>query len=707
MSEKKNDALPQAKSNASSSVAGKATILASNIPQNQAAALANSVSVKPPTKNDGGKRKRRKKSFDKIKHHPLHLLSKVHSAALKFYDEQMPYGLDYVCTQVKKADPNYVQIILIVHYRDTNQDDGHFWKIATEKRHVHIILRFVDRNVNRRVKQILDYLGVVYRPVDDDELWNNHGVETVDDFAGYTMYLMHKTKQAIKDGKEPYDITELVSNLTVEEIQQVCEGYLRFTSEPSRVPFSDYAKYDHEAFQLGYDLKPFDKWKQALPLVVRSNSKMKAIESSYEAGVVKRVDEGADMLRICIFIQGDSNLGKTYAAIHALDGQRVLQIKGGGTGKFDRLQPDHNAIVIDDQTCPNLLNMTDNAMCFVYKRTHGNPLWAGQYFIVTSNDSFEEWLDRCKMDTRDKETGEYSEHYNAMVSRFYICTIGTKDDGSHYLSCQHVSDRGTVDDQDKRNNMFMDFQSKFNAIIGNYRPDTSKNHVSTAGILDPDWEMKQLYPYVMDGLYEKKTFEGVVPAAEKWDHDGAGLKILIDDFYNRIFGDPDSDEPAEPVTRDDIIAIDGNDMFQKAEQIKKFLQLEFELGYIGYLNEQGAKSTGTLDPEEMVHYQELASDIFDDYNSRMADELDAFSEFFWTDKDGYAGSDDRPPLPDDEKDSIPALYERYTTFTERTVENALSKYFRRYGKSDLSDLSISVIRAYLAGTMTYYSSEIF
>lgn len=694
MSEKKNDALPQAKSNASSSVAGKATILASNIPQNQAAALANSALVKPPTKNDGGKRKRRKKSFDKIKHHPLHLLSKVHSAALKFYDEQMPYGLDYVCTQVKKADPNYVQIILIVHYRDTNQDDGHFWKIATEKRHVHIILRFVDRNVNRRVKQILDYLGVVYRPVDDDELWNNHGVETVDDFAGYTMYLMHKTKQAIKDGKEPYDISELVSNLTVEEIQQVCEGYLRFTSEPSRVPFSDYAKYDHEAFQLGYDLKPFDKWKQALPLVVRSNSKMKAIESSYEAGVVKRVDEGADMLRICIFIQGDSNLGKTYAAIHALDGQRVFQIKGGGTGKFDRLQPDHNAIVIDDQTCPNLLNMTDNAMSFVYKRTHGNPLWAGQYFIVTSNDSFEEWLDRCKMDTRDKETGKYSEHYNAMVSRFYICTIGTKDDGSHYLSCQHVSDRGTVDDQDKRNNMFMDFQSKFNAIIGNYRPEDPSNKVNSDVLLDHEYQIQKISEMVINGIREKAYLADILPASERWDdREWNDRQEIIHDIYRKLFDE------------------EGNgNVYDETRRIIKFLDFELKhcFSYQSYLADQfqtkHSYDSDTSDDTDRL--RDLATEVYADYNDKLTDQLEDFAEFFWTDTDGY----EMEIRLERDKYSPVEFYEKCSHLDERKVEKVVQRYsYMLIGKridNYISDLPISTLQSYLESTLMYYTDSI-
>ena len=71
-------------------------------------------------------------------------------------------------------------------------------------------------------------------------------------------------------------------------------------------------------------------------------------------------------------------------------------------------------IIIDDDVCPNLLNMTDNYICRAYKRQSNNPAWTGKYFIVTSNYTFDEWIAMCKL-------GE--KHYEAAHSRFYICEI--------------------------------------------------------------------------------------------------------------------------------------------------------------------------------------------------------------------------------------------------------------------------------------------
>lgn len=94
-----------------------------------------------------------------------------------------------------------------------------------------------------------------------------------------------------------------------------------------------------------------------------------------------------------------------------------------------------------------------------------------------------------------------------------------------------------------------------------------------------------------------------------------------------------------------------------------------------------------------------------DYNFRLADQLDDFAEFFWTDENGYAGCDERP-MTDEEKKSVSGLYERCNTFTEKTVKNALAEYTRLYGQTSLLDVSISTLRSYLAGTMSYYLSDI-
>ncbi len=374
----------------------------------------------------------------------LSIQSKVYSVALKFYDEQLPKGEQAFVDAVRNSDKRLVQVLAIKHDRDLVSDG--IWQVAQVKPHWHVIVRMNDRKRSMRVKNILDGLCIEFRPNVDDALWAGHGVETIGNFAGYATYLTHDTDEAIKDAKERYDVSEIVSNLTPEEVEQVREGYVR-VSEQRKVSQAELIALDKEAFDMGYNMKNFTEWYNEQPFSVRSNAKMRVIRESYDRGVEARIEQGQELNRLCIFIQGASNTGKTYAAKKAnakmrviresydrgvearieqgqelnrlcifiqgasntgktyaakkaIEGRRILSIGGGGTGKFDRLRPDHDAIVVDDDVCPNLLNMTDNYITHAYKRNSNNPAWAGRYFVVTSNLTFEEWLEACGIRTR-------------------------------------------------------------------------------------------------------------------------------------------------------------------------------------------------------------------------------------------------------------------------------------------------------------------
>ena len=441
---------------------GALALASSNAPNNDLTvnSLAQSTQQGQAFVPDGGLRSKKTDDWLK-KRKPLAITAKVNTLAVKCYEEQMPYGWDYVCSVIRATSPDDFQVIAICHCLCTYADEGHFWKPAIEKWHYHIIVRCTDRKKRIRVKQILECLGIKYRPGLDDELWANHGVETVGDFAGYATYLTHETETAIKEGKELYRMDELVSNLTIEEIKKIRDGYLRVSESTKKLTTSDLIALDDTAYKLGYELKNFTEWYDSQPFNVRSNAKMKTIRESYDRGVNARIEEGAEMLRLCVFIHGEPNSGKTYASEKALSDKRYLTIKGGGSGKFDNLRVDHEAIIIDDDVCPNLLNMTDNYICRAYKRQSNNPAWTGKYFIVTSNYTFDEWIAMCKL-------GE--KHYEAAHSRFYICEIRQKSDGTNYLALSQPSTRGSIEQQTERADMFMDFQKKFNATMSGYRP---------------------------------------------------------------------------------------------------------------------------------------------------------------------------------------------------------------------------------------------
>ena len=159
----------------------------------------------------------------------------------------------------------------------------------------------------------------------------------------------------------------------------------------------------------------------------------------------------------------------------AIPHDEVLRVGGGGTGKFDNLRPDHGAILIDDDRCPNLLNATDNYITHMYRRNSNNPVWAGDHFVVTSNLEFSEWLDDSGVRVQSEQkwvNGVWqwviSEHYEAMLSRFFVCEV-KEINGINKLVLISASTRGTQEEQAERMKMFIAFKEKFDASLAEYQ----------------------------------------------------------------------------------------------------------------------------------------------------------------------------------------------------------------------------------------------
>lgn len=413
------------------------------------------------------------KRFKKDKCKVLNIADRVRSLALKFYVEQIDGSvIDFINTIIS-FDPKVVQVMAICHFRDII--DKGIWECARAKPHWHVILRFVDHNCRKRIVNILNALKVKYRPGLDDELWKEHGVETVGDFASYAVYLLHETKQARRDGKERYAPCEIISNLTMEEQEQIRAGYVRL-SDNRKITEEELVSLDKEAYDLGFSLKNFDKWYDALPFKVRCNTKMRVICESYERGARAKMELHELIPRLNLFIMGLHNGGKTFAtqSVYAEKGLEFLTVRGGGSGKFDNLKPYHNAIVIDDDICPNLLNMSDSYICRAYRRNRNNPIWAGNYFVVTSNLTFAEWLAMCGIEPfLPHSTSHWSKHGMAMRSRFLVCSIVCDDDGHKklYLSKDGCMLRGNNEQQKQLMSMYVDFRDRFNRIIDSYHPE--------------------------------------------------------------------------------------------------------------------------------------------------------------------------------------------------------------------------------------------
>lgn len=396
------------------------------------------------------------------KKHYLNMRSTVRTLSIKIYDEQLPEGWEATKSKIVVIEKGCWQVIAICHDRDYAGDE--FWLPALEKRHYHIIVRVLNGK-NARVEQILRELGVVYRP-EDKTLWENHGVETCRDFAGMTMYLPHWSEQAELDGKTRYEIEELVSNLTDDEIREVMKGYVRVGESLGKVTEKELAKLEADVFELGRECGDFTEWYKALPHNIKKNTSMRVYREMYELGLDEGIKELKVIPRLSVFVQGDFNKGKTKAAEKSCDkmGLNHLDIEAGGTGKFDNLTVSTNAIIVDDETLPHPLAMADTKVCRVYKRHRNNPPWIGKLLIVTSNLSFGEWIEKCGIKDEQEK--------NAARSRFYICHI-EEVDGNNELICDTCANRGSVELQTEIYETYKVFRDYYNESLSEYHPDST------------------------------------------------------------------------------------------------------------------------------------------------------------------------------------------------------------------------------------------
>lgn len=436
------------------------------------------------TQNTQKSKSRRKKGGRPAKGMPkvLSIASKFSTLAVKFYAEQLENGDEQLFyDRVRQIDKNRFYVMAIKHDED-EETDG-VWDVAKEKPHYHLIIKSKDSHDRPRVKDMLSKLGIIFRPGIDDTLLENRALETVGNYSAYALYITHDTPQARLDNKCPYDVGRIVSNLTPDEVQQIRDGFSR-THENRKLTPDELAELDSAAYELGKHLGDFDKWYDVLTFFERSNAKMRTIKESYYRGVENRLRENNFLLRCCIYIRGDGNTGKTYTSEKSMRkmGRAVLSVGGGGSGKFDNLLPSHGCILVDDDICPNLLNMADNKICHAYRRNKDNPVWAGDYLIITSNLSFEDFCERCGLKVKDLK-GNYTKQYDALRTRFFFCEMKLDTDGGLRLVCRQPSTRGTETEQEQRGAMFREFWQTFNELIKDYKP----NHVAVVfDFVEPD-----------------------------------------------------------------------------------------------------------------------------------------------------------------------------------------------------------------------------
>lgn len=468
------------------------------------------------------KGKGRKKKGTSKTHKMLGIHDKRNAFAVKFYEEQLPCGEQDFFNRIKNIQcyfSNEIYVIAIKHDNDEVTDG--LWALATEKHHYHMLIKAKNYKTSLRISAVLGALGIIFRQGIDDSLIENHGIETIGNWNAYVAYLTHETDDAISDGKFMYSHDRIISNLSDEKIRDFRDKYFG----AKKVKTAEMSELDKEAYALGYNLEDFDEWYDNLPYDARKKSEMRTIRESYYRGVAKYEKENNEVLRLCIYIQGKHNAGKTYNATKALEqifsSEQIYHVKHGGSGQFDRFQSHMKAIIADDYGLGNLLNIADNCSCQLKRRNSDNPLWVGTHLVVTSNYSFLEWLEeKCGFHVKNKN-GEVAETYNAVLSRFYVCHIAINEKGVNELVLDSPSTRGTLEDIKKRDLMFQEFQKNFNNSISTYAPCVNNQSHTTAV---SDWALTQeektkfskyISNYVFTKISESEEFTELLSAHEK------------------------------------------------------------------------------------------------------------------------------------------------------------------------------------------------
>ncbi|MBR1477162.1 MAG: hypothetical protein IJ608_04265 [Lachnospiraceae bacterium] len=497
--------------------------------------IIDSDSVKPTlTDKKDKKTAESKKKKQRIRSNPFTITNiSAHNARtllVKCYEEQIPMGLQDFKTHIRKISKNEMEVIAIIHNKDEKPEG--VWLSALEKPHIHIVARL---NQSLKVSTILNKLGVAFRNPVDECLILHDALQTVNEGAGgfpaSVVYLTHETKRAIIDGKYVYDVSECFSNLSIDEIMDIRSAYAYTVTR------EDLMMLKNTAYQKGYDCKSFDEWwERELPQNFYFDNNIKKMkknfQNQYKYGMNKRYEDNKHVVRCCIFLKGSADFGKTYNSEKALKERLKLKtycVSGGKTGKFDRLTPAHEALVVNDYPMENLLNMCDNEISDTYRRNSDNPLYTGKYIIITGNKSIEEWILEIYPDLRNKP-----EELKAIKSRFYEVEC-VEVDGRKLLNCVSASDRGTPEEVEERDKLYCDFRDAFEACIREYKKAPKKQrddlsrlncHVDEKGNIFNPFEAKENKPK------EEKPISARVIRNPKTEEE---LKeVLIDNFRSFI-----------------------------------------------------------------------------------------------------------------------------------------------------------------------------
>lgn len=372
--------------------------------------------------------------------------------ALNSYVNPLLYKyLPTLIDNVKAVDPLKYWVIGIVHDRDYNSDD--FWQPSIEKPHIHINGKALCKSFH--LCTWFKLLGIELRVgIDDVSFFNGYGLRSISDreddkeygnrFSRAVNYLTHDTDKAKMDGKTQYDVKDLFTNLTDEEIVAIRKGTrpaTLSTAELKRIC----ADLDKQAYDIGYSLRDFNDWwaEQMYSIRTRATDR-KAIQESYNRGLHARINLREDFDKLVLIISSPANCGKTETAKRTLvalgyDEHDICYITTTGNGKYDSIHTYSRALVVDDVHGSSMLSLCDSRICELAARNY-NRVFTGDIIIILTNKAPDTYLRDC---LGDKDNTNRETHFEAARSRCCSVCISIKDNSPYFHPVQY-SYRGNL-----------------------------------------------------------------------------------------------------------------------------------------------------------------------------------------------------------------------------------------------------------------------
>lgn len=360
----------------------------------------------------------------------------------------------------------------IYHNQDLTEDAGSSFKPSIKKGHWHVMAwRGSFKNPTKRfhLNNLVKNLGLQYSSA-DETVWKKDGAEQLKHgVPAFFMYLTHESLDAIQKAKHVYSRELIAKNFADSEAKQIRLAYKRSMVKTAL----DWDYLAGEAYSLGKKVGNFSRWADLHFSVGQQASRnFKVIREKYNEGLNLGITTLTDCPRCSIVISGAPNLGKTYTSRLALKKMGLATVTvASGTGKYDRVQPETDALIFDDTGVSDARTVLDNVGVVLHRRNSDDRPFKGKYVVITTNETHSVWTRKTAIGVQNLEGKSLEEAESlqniikAVESRVYFAHIsGGK------LVLDKRQERGSQKDFQVHDRMFLDFKKAFDTERAGYIP---------------------------------------------------------------------------------------------------------------------------------------------------------------------------------------------------------------------------------------------